>query len=169
MRNQWFRLAVGLLVIAALGLISQRAWAVFYSLPASKDEWGLKYHVAVEDAGAGMVTVKFTLIDEGRLKPIHSVSLSVLDKQLSNSRSQTYKVVGRLKFKSTSDGKRVGEIQLRKDLVDLAKLQVLTQRVDGKFQSKGAAYYDIEVAKHLDDASPAVASPLPSASGKVKK
>ncbi|REK10775.1 MAG: hypothetical protein DWQ37_15130 [Planctomycetota bacterium] len=160
----------GLLAIMALVLVAERAWAIYYSLGPSKDEWGLKYEVAVEDAGADMVTVKLTLLDEGRLKPIHSVSLSVLDKQNSTPNSQRYTVVGRLEFKTTADGTRVGEIRLRKDQVDLANLQVLTQRVDGKFQARGAAYYDIPLAKHLNESgSPAVASPLPPASGKVKK
>jgi hypothetical protein len=78
--------------------------------------------------------------------------------------------VGRLEFKTTADGKRVGTIGLRKDLIDLGNLQVLTQRVDGKVQSAGAAYYDIPLAKALkESASPAVASPLPPASGRVKK
>ncbi len=170
MRKQRFRWAAGLLVIAVLALVSERAWAIYYSLPASKDEWGLKYDVTVEDAGPGMVTVRFTLLDEGRLKPVHSVSLSVHDKKNSTPQAQRYRVVGRLEFKTTPDGKRVGEIQLPKDQVDLGNLQVLTQRVDGKFQSKGAAYYDIPLAKHLKDAgAPAVASPLPPASGGVKK
>lgn len=170
MSNQRIRFGAGLLAVAALALTSESACAIYYSLGPSKDEWGLKYEVAVEDAGAGMVTVKFTLLDEGRLKPVHSVSLSVLDKQHSTANARRFNVVGRLEFKTTPDGKRVGQIKLRKDQVDLGNLQVLTQRVDGKFQSAGAAYYDIPLAKHLNDAdSPAVASPPPSASGSVKK
>ena len=161
---------MGLLVVAALALTAERCWAIYYALGPSMDEWGLKYDVDVEDAGSDMVTVKFTLIDEGRLKPIHSVSLSVLDKAKSSPASKRYTVKGRLEFKTTADGKRVGRIQLRKQEVDLANLQVLTQRVDGKFQSAGAAYYDIALAEHLNETdSPAVASPLPPASGRVKK
>ncbi len=170
MSVQRFRLVTGLLAIAAVALIAEQAWAIYFALGPSKDEWGLKYQVEVEDAGSDMVTVKFTLEDEGRLKPIHSVSLSVLDKQKSSKTSRISHVKGRLEFKPTADGKRVGTIQIRKDQVDLASLQVLTQRVDGKFQSAGAAYYDIPLEKHLqDDAAPAVASPLPPASGRVKK
>lgn len=169
MSNRHFQWVSGLLAVVVLTLLAERAWAIYYSLGPSKNEWGLKYDVSVEDAGADMVTVKFTLVDEGRLKPIHSVSLSVLDKQNSTPNSQRYNVVGRLEFKTTSDGKRVGEIRVKKDLVELGTLQVLTQRVDGKFQAKGAAYYDIPLAKHLHEpGSPAVASPLPPASGRVK-
>jgi hypothetical protein len=165
-----FRFVTGLLAIAVLALVAQRAWAIYYALGPSKDEWGLKYDVDVEDAGSDMVTVKFTLIDEGRLKPVHSVSLSVLDKQRSSQASRLHRVKGRLELKPTSDGKRVGQIQIRKEEVDLATLQVLTQRVDGKFQSAGAAYFDIPLAKHLNAAdSPAVAAPLPPASGRVKR
>jgi hypothetical protein len=159
----------GLLAVVVLVLIAERAWAVFYPLGPSKDEWGLKYDVAVEDAGADMVTVKFTLVDEGRLKPIHSIRLSVLDKQNSSPNSKTYKVIGRLEFKATSDGKRVGTIRLKKDLIELGNLEIITQRVDGKFQARGAATYDIPLAKHLEPGSPAVASPLPPTSDGVRK
>jgi len=170
MSKRPFRSVRVLLAVVALALMAERAYAIYYSLGPSKDEWGLKYDVAVEDAGGDMVTVKITLADEGRLKPVHSVSLSVLDKQNSTKNSQRYTVVGKLELKTTPDGKRVGEIKLRKDLVELGNLQVLTQRVDGKFQSRGAAYYDIPLAKHLGESgSSTAASPQPPASGRIKK
>ena len=170
MSFQRFRSAIGLMAFAVVALVSGRAWAIYFALGPSKDEWGLKYHLEVEDAGSDMLTVKFTLADEGRLKPIHSVSLAVLDKKNSSQASQRYDVKGRLELKPTADGKRVGKIQFRKELADQAIIRVLTQRVDGRFQSAGAAYYDIPLAKHLKEAaSPAVASPVPPVSGRVKK
>lgn len=149
------------LAFAITTLIAGQAWAIYYALAPSKDEWGLKYDVEVEDAGADMVTVKFTLADEGRLKPIHSVSLAVLDKQYSSQNSHRYDVKGKFDIKPAGDGKRAGQMQIRKDQADQAIIRVLTQRVNGKFQSAGAAYYDIPLSKHLDDGgSIGVASPL---------
>ena len=94
----------------------------------------------------------------------------MLDKKNSSQASQRYDVKGRLELKPTADSKRVGKIQFRKELADQAIIRVLTQRVDGRFQSAGAAYYDLPLAKHLKEAaSPAVASPVPPVSGRVKK
>jgi hypothetical protein len=167
MSMQRFRLATGLLVVAVVALISQQAWAIYYALAPSKDEWGLKYSVEVEDAGGDMVTVKFTLKGEGRLKPIHSISLATLDKQHSSQNSHRYDVRGKFELKSAADGNRVGQMQIPKNQADQAISRVLTQRVDGKFQSSGAAYYDIPLSKHRSE-EPGLASPLPS-TGKVKK
>jgi len=163
-------MTTGLLVMAAIALIPGQAWAIYYALGPSKDEWGLKYSVAVEDAEPDMVTVKFTLESEGRLKPIHSISLAVHDKQKSSNGSQRFDVKGRLEFKPTADGKRVGQMKIRKDEVDRAILRVLTQNVDGRFQSAAAKYYDIPVAKYLKEtAPPSVAAPPAPPSAKVKK
>lgn len=161
MSIQRTRLAVASVVVAAIALISGEAWAIYYALAPSKSEWGLKYSVSVEDTGVDTCRIKFTLADEGRLKPIHSITLAVLDKQHSTQNSRRYDVRGRLELKPTSDGKRMGQIELRKEHLDQAMIRVLTQKVDGKFQSAGAAYYDIPIAKHLKEAAaPGLASPL---------
>lgn len=157
MRNRFSRLATGLLAFAAIALVCGQVWAIYYALGPSKDEWGLKYGVTAEEAGADTV-IKFTLADEGRLRPIHSVTLAILDKQNSTPNSQRFEVKGRLDLKPTADGKRMGQMQLRKDLVDRAMIRILTQRVDGRYQPS-AAYYDIPVAKHLQEANqPGVAT-----------
>ena len=44
------RLATAMLVVAAIVLMSGRSWAVYDVLGPSKDEWGLKYDVQVNDA-----------------------------------------------------------------------------------------------------------------------
>lgn len=165
-----FRLACGLVAVAVITLLAGQAWAIYYALAPSNDEWGLKYEIAVEDAGKDLVTVKFTLADEGRLKPIHSVSLAVLDKQYSSPTSKRYDVKGKFELKPAGDGKRVGQMQIRKDQADQAIVRVLTQRVNGQFQSKGAAYYDIQLSKHLEGGSSfGLASPPAATSGKLKK
>jgi hypothetical protein len=170
MSNRRFGWVKGLLAVAMVALVAERALAVFYPLGPSEDEWGLKYNVEVEDAGGDMVTVKLTLLDEGRLKPVHSARLGVLIKERSNSQSKTYSIVGRLDLKPTADGKRVGTIKLRKDQVALGSLELITQHVDGRFQARGAATYDIPLAKHMNGTdSPAVASPPQAKSGNVRK
>jgi hypothetical protein len=163
------RLAMGILVVAAVVLMSGRSWAIRFGLGPSKDEWGLKYDVAVEDADSDTLTVVFTLADEGRLKPIYSIDLVAFSKQTDRQGGRSYDVNEPIELKPTQDGKRVGKVQIRKGFADRAKIRIITLTVDGKRQPSGGAFYDIPIAKYLKKAPapPTVASP-PSAS-KVTK
>jgi hypothetical protein len=168
------RLATSMLVVAAIVLMSDRSWAIYYGLGPSKDEWKLKYDVAVHEADRGKVTVVFTLADEGRLKPIYSIDLVVFSKQTDSQGGRSYDVKAPIELKPTEDGKRVGQVQIPKEFADRAKIRIITHMVDGKRQPSGGAYYDIPIAKYLtkDPAagSPAVASPLaPPSPSKVTK
>ena len=174
MSNRLSRLATGILVIAAMVLMSGRSWAIYYGLPPSKDEWKLKYDVAVHDADGDKVTVVFTLADEGRLKPLYSIDLVVFSKQTDNQGGRSYDVKAPIELKTTEDGQRVGQVQIRKEFVDRAKIRLITLTVDGQRQRSGGAFYDIPISKYLNKAAaadPPAASPriaAPSAS-KVKK
>jgi hypothetical protein len=64
-----------------------------------------------------------------------------------------------IELKPTEDGKRTGQVQIRKEFVARAKIRIITHMVDGKRQPSGGAYYDIPIAKYLNKA-PAAASPL---------
>jgi hypothetical protein len=158
------RFATGMLVVAAMVLMSGRSWAIYYWLGPSKDEWGLKYNVAVHDADGDKLTVVFTIADEGRLKPIYSIDLVAFSKQTDNQGGRSYDVKAPIELKPTQDGRRAGEVQIRKEFAHRAKIRILTRMVDGKRQPSGGAYYDIPIAKYLNEApvaaSPAAASPL---------
>ena len=80
------RLATGMLVVAAIVLMSGRSWAIYNGLGPSKDEWGLKYDVEVNDADGDTLTVVFTLADEGRLKPFYSIELVAFSKHGQSGR-----------------------------------------------------------------------------------
>ena len=166
------RLATGMLVVAAIVLMSGRSWAIYHELGPSKDEWGLKYDVEVNAADGDKVTVVFTLADEGRLKPFYSIDLVAFSKQTDSQGGRSYDVKAPIELKSTEDGKRAGQVQIRKEFADRAMIRILTLTVDGKRQPSGAAYYDIPLKKYLNKAParPAAASPqaAPSAS-KVTK
>ena len=85
MNIRFSRLATGILVVAALVLMSGHCWAIYYGLGPSQDEWGLKYDVEVNDADSDTLTVVFTLADEGRLKPFYSLELVAFSKQTDGS------------------------------------------------------------------------------------
>jgi len=163
-----------MLVVAAMVLMSGRCWAIRYGLGPSKDDWKLKYDVAVYDADSDKLTVVFTLADEGRLKPIYSIDLVAFSQQTDNQGGRTYDVILPIELKTTTDGKRAGEVLIRKEFVDRAKIRIITLTVDGKRQPSGGAFYDIPIAKYLNKTpaagSPAAASRLaPPSASKVTK
>ena len=153
------RLATGMLVVAAMVLTSGRCWAIYYGLGPSKDEWGLKYDVEVYVADGDKLTVVFTLADEGRLKPFYSIDLVAFSKQTDNQGGRSYDVKASIELKTTKDGKRAGQVQIRKEFADRAMIRIITHMVDGKRQPSGGAYYDIPIKKYVNKA-PAAASPV---------
>ena len=151
------RLAMGVLVVAAVVLMSGRSWAVFYPLGPSKDEWGLKYDVEVNAADGDKLNVLFTLADEGRLKPIYSATLIAFSNPRSDG-GRTYLAKAPIELQSAKDGKLTGQAQIRKEFAERAIIQILTLMVDGRRQTSGAKYYDIPLKKFLNKA-PVAASP----------
>src|SRR6476661_7281200 len=137
MRIRLSRLATGVLVVAAIVLMSDRSWAIRYGLDPSKDDWKLKYDVSVHHADGDTLTVVFTLDDEGRLKPIYSIDLVAFSKQTDNQGGRSYDVMVPIELKPTKDGRRVGQAQIRKQFVDRAKIRIITLTVDGKRQPSG--------------------------------
>jgi len=151
------RLATGVLVVASVVLTAGRSWAVYYQLDPSKDDWGLKYDVELNAADQDKLNVVFTLADEGRLKPIHSITV-VAFSQPDSQGGRSYDVKAPIALKQTTDGKRSGQVQIRKEFADRAMIRILTLTVDGRRQTAGAAYYDIPLKKFLKQA-PVAGSP----------
>ena len=160
------RLARGVLVIAAIVLMSERSWAIRNGLPPSKDEWGLKYDVAVSDADGDMLTVVFTLADEGRLKPFYSLDLVAFSKP-DGQNGRSYDFNEPIKLKPTDDGKRVGRVRIPKKFLDRAQIRIISLMVNGQRQPSGGVFYDIPIKKYLNraplaaspDAPPSIAAP----------
>ena len=157
MSSRFSRLATGVLVVAVVVLMSVSSWAVYYPLGPSKDEWGLKYDVEVNAADGDKLNVLFTLADEGRLKPIYSATVVAFSKPDSNG-GRTYLVKAPIELKTTKEGKRAGQVQIRKEFFDGAMIRILTLRVDGRPQTAGAAYYDIPLKRFINK-TPVAASP----------
>ena len=154
------RLATVVLVVAVGLLISSRSWAIFDELGPSKDEWGLKYDVTVNEAEGNMLAVVFTLGDEGRLRPFYSVEVVAFSKQVDSQGGRSYDVKAPIKLQTTENGKLAGQVQIRKEFVDRAVIRILTLTIDGKRRSSGA-YYDIQLKKYWSKA-PTAALPWAS-------
>lgn len=169
MRIGLSHVAKGMLVVAAMALMTGTCWAIYYALGPSSDEWGLKYNVKVSEADSDNLDLVFTLIDEGRLKPIYKIELIAFSKQTDSQGGRSYDVLVPLKFK-VEDGKRVAQVQLKKEFADRGHFRVLTQMVDGKRQPSGGAYYNIHVSKYWNEDGPVAPSPLASPpASKVKR
>jgi hypothetical protein len=153
--------AAGALVVAAVVLMPGRSWAVFFALGPSSDEWGLKYDLEVNSASGDTLNVAFTLADGGRLKPIYSITVVAFSKPHADG-GRSYLVKTPIELKTTKDGKRAGQVQIRKEYADIAMVRILTLTVDGRRQTAGAAYYDIPLKKFLNKAPLAASSQTPS-------
>jgi hypothetical protein len=150
--------ATGVLVAIAVVLMTNPSWAVWYALGPSKDEWGLKYDVDVDASGDKLI-VHFTLADQGRLKPIHSVFVMAFS---NPDRSGTNLVKTSITMKPTEDGKLTGQVAVGKEFADRAVIRIFTLTVDGRSQMAGpmagARYYDIPLKKFLKKAPLAASS-----------
>lgn len=152
------QLATGMVMVGMLTLVAGQCWATFYDLGPSKDEWGLKYDVQVSPGEGNHLNVTFTLADEGRLKPIYSITLIALSLRTDSAGGHSYDVKEDVKFQATADGKRAGTVRIGKEFVGRAYFRVLTQTFDGKRQTAGAVYYKIPLARFAGTTS-AAASP----------
>ena len=121
MSIRFSRLATAMLVVAAMLLMSGRSWAIYNVLGSAKDEWGLKYDVEVKDDGGNMVTVVFTLADEGRLKPFYSTEVIAMSKETDSQGGHAYDVKTPIVLKTTEDGRYAGQVQIKKEFLDRAR------------------------------------------------
>jgi hypothetical protein len=160
MSIRFSRVAIAVLAVAVVLTMAGRSWAIYNGLGPDKDEWGLKYDVAVNDAGGDKATVTMTLADEGRLKPFYSVEVIALSKEVDNQGGHSYDVKAPLKFQPTGDGKSVAQVQIKKNVLDRAKIRILSLNFDGQ-RSTYAWNYDIPLLKYWDKVPTA---PLPVAS-----
>jgi len=154
------RWATGVLVVVAVVLVASRCWAHFYELGPSKDEWGLKYECEVTAEKVDKLNVNFTLSDQGRLKPIYSVSVIAFS-DLRKDGGRTYLVNSAIELKPNKDGKLTGQVQIGKEFTDRAMIRFLTTTFDGKPQTAGARYYQVPLKKFMKKA-PAAAAKTPS-------
>lgn len=155
--------ATSLFVVIAVVLMTGRSWAHWYALGPSKDEWGLKYDGEVDTAHGDKLIVHFTLADQGRLKPIHSVFVMAFS---NPDRTGTNLVKTPITMKPTEDGKLTGQVDVRKEFADRAVIRIFTMTVDGRSQmagpTAGARYYDIPLKNFLKKAPLAAPSPTGS-------
>ena len=151
----------GVLVVAATLLMSGLALAHYYELGPSKDEWGLKYECEVTPGAGDKLNVQFTLADQGRLKPIYSVSI-VAFSDPGRDGFRRYLLNTTFNLKPTKDGKLSGQVEIPKELANRASVRIMTQMFDGQYQAAGARYYQMPVTKFMRKAPAAASTKAPA-------
>jgi hypothetical protein len=159
MSIRFSHLAMVGLVVAFILMTTRQSRAVYYELGQSKDQWGMKYDVAVNDTGRDTATVVFTVADEGRLKPFLLIELIAYNPQVDSQGGHGYDVKAPIELKPTKDGRLVGEVQIKKEFLNRAQIRILTHMVDGRPQMSGSACYLVPIKKYLDGA-PSAPAPI---------
>ena len=140
-------------LIVAIVIPASLAVAMGFQLGASKDELKLKYDVSVYDHDTGRVTIKFELVDEGRLKPITSVDLSIPSEE--KHKRGGFKSDLTMSMALTKDGdKQVARVHIRKDWAERAELHIKTGHLDGKLEPLTWYYHSIPLRKLVARAKP---------------
>lgn len=159
MRFRFTPSMMGVLAVTAVILLTSRCWAHWYDLGTSKDEWRLKYNGEMEAAHGDKLSFRFTIADQGRLKPIHSVYVMAFSNPDHTGRQL---VKTPITMKPTEDGKLTGQGEVGKEFANRAVIRIFTLTVDGRSQmagpTAGARYYDIPL-KNFQKKPPMAASP----------
>ena len=138
---------------AALVIPAGFALGIGLKLGGSKEKLQLKYDVSVYDHDTGRVTVTFSLEDEGRLKPIDSIDLSIPSEE--KHASGGFKSDLTISMAARPEGnKRVARVHLRKDWAARAEIQLKTGHLDGKQEPRAWYFHSIPLKELVARAKP---------------
>ena len=139
------KFCLSLVVLAAMVLTPNLAWALGFELGETKEQLKLKYDVAVADHGTGRVTVTLTLADEGRLAPLdRGVGLVIPSKDGTGYVDLSLSLERR-----KVDGKQVMSIHLQRELAERSEIHLKTETLDGKQLIETWYYHRIPIAEYL--------------------
>lgn len=132
------------LALLAISVLAQNAQALGFELSQTKEELKLDYKFTVTDHKTDRVTVVFTLRDEGRMKPLYAVDLSIP----SNDGTGKFHLVTPLKLAGEGKDKTV-RIHIHKDWLKNASISLKTGHLDGKQQLRTWYYHLVPIHRHL--------------------
>ena len=140
-------------IIAALAIPPSFALAVGFRLGESKDKLQLEYDLSMYDHDTGRVTVTFSLEDEGRLKPIDSIDLSIPSQEKHTSGGHKSDLT--ISIATRKEGnKQVVRVHIRKDWAARAEIQLKTGHLDGKQEPLTWYYHSIPLRELVARAKP---------------
>lgn len=132
--------------LAVLVLGGGSGFSMGFGLGESKEELKLDYEISAVDHGTGRVTVVLKLADEGRLKPLTSVDLTVPGADKTGYVDLTVSLESR-----EEDGKKVFRVHGLREWVERAEINLKTAGLDGKVEPLTWYYHSIpldEVVKN---------------------
>ncbi|MGB0578827.1 MAG: hypothetical protein ACPGVU_03900 [Limisphaerales bacterium] len=131
-------------IFLTLLLCATNAFALGEELGQSKEELKLDYTLSVTEHKTGRITVVFRLEDEGRLKPLSSVDLSIP----SDDGTGYFHLVTALKLQAEGDAK-VARIHIHRDWTKNANITLKTSHLDGKSSLRTWYYHVVPISKFL--------------------
>lgn len=137
------------LVLAVVFLSTSLACALWLELGETKEQLKLKYDVSLVDHGTGRVTAKLTLDDEGRLKPVFEVRLTISGTD-GTGRPDLSLPLAIIR----EDGKQFVEVHLKRELAQRAVIQLMTSGLDGKIEPLNSYYHNIVIADYMKNREP---------------
>ena len=140
------------LALLAVLLSTSIALGLGVEIGQSKDELGLKYELAATVHDSTRVTVQLTITDQGKLKPLDSVSLDI-----PSSDKSGYFDLAVAMATTNIDGNLVATAHLSRELADRAEIRLKTHSSpDGGPRSDRSWYYfSIPVKDAIRAAQPA--------------
>lgn len=149
-----------LIVLAALVITSSPAWGIGFVLGESKEELELEYDLSVKDHGTGRVTLVFTLADEGRLKPLDDVQLTIPAQKKNKYGGRWMDLVVSIEMTKTDGGKRVGRVHILKEWAERAEIWLNTHTFDGKIDPLTRLHHVIQAADYIKNPPAEAAKPV---------
>ena len=137
-------LRLSLVVSALIFSTTSFGWALF-EIGGTKEQHQLKYDVLIGEHKNGNLSIDFTLLDEGRLKPLTSVVLVIRSDDGNGFSDLNLPLAMR-----TVKGKQNSHFQMKRKLAERAMIMLLTKTVDGKEEVRGGAGHAIEIADYID-------------------
>jgi hypothetical protein len=138
-----------LILVLAIVWTTGRAWGIGSVLVQTKEELKLKYNVVVEGDGIGRITVVLTLDDEGRLKPLETVELTILSKDNRKGNTRGMDLVVAIDMLKVGGGKRVGRVHILRELAERAEIRFNTHTIDGKLDPLTRLHHVIPLAEYI--------------------
>ncbi|MBX3448421.1 MAG: hypothetical protein KF777_02625 [Planctomycetaceae bacterium] len=151
--RQGFGLLFGLAI--CLGLAGDLAYGIGFVLSETREQLKLDYTVEATDHGTDRVTVVFTLVDEGRLKPLDEVRLVIPAEKKNSDGSYWMDLTVALEMRPQPDGSRVGRIHLRRDWAARGEIHLDTHTLDGKLDPLTRLHHVIPLKETVTNAAKA--------------
>lgn len=142
------KLRIWLLAVVAVVATSNLAGALGFRLGETKEQLELKYDVDCTVHGSGRVTVNLTIVEQGRIKPIHDVQLAVPSDDGTGNFDPSLSMAT-----DNIDGKLRARAHMSRELAERATIRLVTRTSPdtGKELPRTWFYHLIPISEYIRD------------------